>query len=327
MDDPESEANFDRVACALPDPTSPELCRAYEARFGTLGKVLFPRLFHWVVDDMDGLQDAMFGENELTIVHRSAWSDWGPGVGETVATEDQSSAVVTSWRPSRWRVKCTKGKMVEWSLAQLKEGRKRHSSNEQAAQNAAALAAELIAMEEIEMASSDKGKRKKGKSSSGANKSESHCNVTRAADLSAANAEHAAANDAQAAPTSKSAKKRNRKKKKNGKVTSGEAAPAESDGIGGVTELAEAVASVKLSPGHASTPAGKKGGQSANGKQQGEGANLDDEDMCVICLEGEKTHLLVPCGHQCLCAGCADGFNGLCPLCRTQVMMSVQVFR
>ena len=39
---------------------------------------------------------------------------------------------------------------------------------------------------------------------------------------------------------------------------------------------------------------GKKGGQSTKGKQQGEGANLDDEEMCVICLEGEKTHLLTP---------------------------------
>jgi len=48
-------------------------------------------------------------------------------------------------------------------------------------------------------------------------------------------------------------------------------------------------------------------------------ADSDDDDvMCVICLDGEKSHLLAPCGHRCLCKGCAETikFPFPCPMCR-----------
>jgi len=43
-----------------------------------------------------------------------------------------------------------------------------------------------------------------------------------------------------------------------------------------------------------------------------------DEGLCVICLDREKTHLIVPCGHKCLCAMCGDLVvrEGTCPICR-----------
>lgn len=26
-----------------------------------------------------------------------------------------------------------------------------------------------------------------------------------------------------------------------------------------------------------------------------------DEDLCAICMENEKTHIVIPCGHECIC--------------------------
>ena len=54
-------------------------------------------------------------------------------------------------------------------------------------------------------------------------------------------------------------------------------------------------------------------------------------DLCVICLEGEKDHLVIGCGHKIMCKACADCFNQTslvhgsdeepvpvkyCPMCR-----------
>ena len=35
----------------------------------------------------------------------------------------------------------------------------------------------------------------------------------------------------------------------------------------------------------------------------------DDAALCVVCLEGARTHVLVPCGHRCLCEGCAGRYE------------------
>ena len=53
-----------------------------------------------------------------------------------------------------------------------------------------------------------------------------------------------------------------------------------------------------------------------------------DEDIhCVICLEKKRTHVLVPCGHLCLCADCASNTApGSCPLCREACTMAVKVY-
>ena len=52
-----------------------------------------------------------------------------------------------------------------------------------------------------------------------------------------------------------------------------------------------------------------------------------ENKLCVVCFEQPKSHACVPCGHQCLCAGCAANprVNKICPLCRTPVQMVMKV--
>ena len=54
----------------------------------------------------------------------------------------------------------------------------------------------------------------------------------------------------------------------------------------------------------------------------------EDEKLCSICMEGEKTHACLPCGHRCLCASCAEPSLKLetCPICRVPVLMCARIF-
>ena len=55
-----------------------------------------------------------------------------------------------------------------------------------------------------------------------------------------------------------------------------------------------------------------------------EGETRDDEPPgeverdCVVCLDGEATHILAPCGHRCVCAVCSAHVTE-CPLCRASI--------
>lgn len=52
-----------------------------------------------------------------------------------------------------------------------------------------------------------------------------------------------------------------------------------------------------------------------------------DQKLCVVCLEHSSTHVLVPCGHQCLCQKCALNIApGLCPMCREPSIMAIMVY-
>jgi len=56
-------------------------------------------------------------------------------------------------------------------------------------------------------------------------------------------------------------------------------------------------------------------------------AEHDDEleCTCVVCLDGPKSHILFPCGHQCLCEKCAELIN-ICPVCRKKVANKCKVY-
>jgi hypothetical protein len=50
---------------------------------------------------------------------------------------------------------------------------------------------------------------------------------------------------------------------------------------------------------------------------------------CCVCMEGRKSHSFVPCGHLCVCSGCADGIMSAskeCPMCRQVSMLCMRVF-
>jgi hypothetical protein len=64
----------------------------------------------------------------------------------------------------------------------------------------------------------------------------------------------------------------------------------------------------------------------------GSGTSQPDagETMCVVCMDAPKDHLIVPCGHQCVCARCAEQLTNTrtptCPVCREPIQQTVKVF-
>ena len=53
-------------------------------------------------------------------------------------------------------------------------------------------------------------------------------------------------------------------------------------------------------------------------------STIGGQTTCVVCFANPKTHIAVPCGHQCVCAQCSAEIqqkNGVCPYCRETVMM------
>jgi serine/threonine protein kinase len=51
------------------------------------------------------------------------------------------------------------------------------------------------------------------------------------------------------------------------------------------------------------------------------------ETLCCVCMEEERTHAMVPCGHRCACASCAAVLVdvGECPLCRSSIQAVMKV--
>jgi hypothetical protein len=55
-----------------------------------------------------------------------------------------------------------------------------------------------------------------------------------------------------------------------------------------------------------------------------------EEELCVMCLDARKDHIILPCGHQCVCKGCAEQLTRTktptCPLCRRAIRETTRVF-
>ena len=51
----------------------------------------------------------------------------------------------------------------------------------------------------------------------------------------------------------------------------------------------------------------------------------EDANRCVVCMEEQRTHILIPCGHWCLCEEHAQGMRE-CPVCRGKVASNHRVF-
>jgi len=65
------------------------------------------------------------------------------------------------------------------------------------------------------------------------------------------------------------------------------------------------------------------------GDTKRDGELISEEKRCVVCLEAEKTHVFIPCGHLCACAKCSTELmktEGTCPMCRRQIQSKVRVY-
>jgi hypothetical protein len=49
-----------------------------------------------------------------------------------------------------------------------------------------------------------------------------------------------------------------------------------------------------------------------------------------VCFDAPKDHIIVPCGHQCVCARCAEQLTNTrtptCPVCREPIQQTMKVF-
>jgi len=63
-----------------------------------------------------------------------------------------------------------------------------------------------------------------------------------------------------------------------------------------------------------------------------EQANTDrqkqlESKLCCICLQNERTTLILPCRHMCLCSSCGeDDRLAKCPICRTSIDSMMEIF-
>lgn len=64
-------------------------------------------------------------------------------------------------------------------------------------------------------------------------------------------------------------------------------------------------------------------------KTQTEDSSSDDDRTCVVCMDGERTHAFVPCGHLILCSLCAKKGRFLdktqCPVCCTECSGTLKI--
>ncbi|KAL0489590.1 baculoviral IAP repeat-containing protein [Acrasis kona] len=62
--------------------------------------------------------------------------------------------------------------------------------------------------------------------------------------------------------------------------------------------------------------------------KQPESNDVSEDVECVVCMENNKSHLCVPCGHYALCKECAPIIisSKMCPICRSEVTNCIQVF-
>jgi hypothetical protein len=55
------------------------------------------------------------------------------------------------------------------------------------------------------------------------------------------------------------------------------------------------------------------------------------QSECCVCLDEAKSHAFVPCGHLCVCAGCAESIMSSlkkeCPSCRGPAAQVVKIFQ
>ena len=92
-------------------------------------------------------------------------------------------------------------------------------------------------------------------------------------------------------------------------------------------ELQEAIAR-SLNAGNKGRGGRRVGGRGGRGKPAPlpPPPPMDDESMCVVCLDEVRAMVVVPCGHRCLCFSCGKQPPAQCPLCRGPATSVIRVF-
>ena len=62
-------------------------------------------------------------------------------------------------------------------------------------------------------------------------------------------------------------------------------------------------------------------------KQQEKEVEEEADDECVICMNGQVTHVNVPCGHFAYCADCVPKKPDKCPMCRMPLTQVMKVYK
>ena len=57
---------------------------------------------------------------------------------------------------------------------------------------------------------------------------------------------------------------------------------------------------------------------------------VEEEVLCVVCMDAPKQHSILPCGHQCVCEACAQQLTQksppTCPVCRALIQGTTRVY-
>lgn len=59
-------------------------------------------------------------------------------------------------------------------------------------------------------------------------------------------------------------------------------------------------------------------------------AETDDATLCCVCMDAQRSHVAVPCGHQCVCGQCGASVLKrcpICPMCRVDVKCFIKVYK
>ena len=71
------------------------------------------------------------------------------------------------------------------------------------------------------------------------------------------------------------------------------------------------------------------GGESKDDSNGAAGGMGEETGECVVCMDEENTHTFVPCGHKCVCEGCALAIMQIaaeCPTCRGEAREAIPVY-
>jgi hypothetical protein len=108
------------------------------------------------------------------------------------------------------------------------------------------------------------------------------------------------------------------------------AAAAERARVVAAAEVAEAVKRQKLEEELTALALRTQQVQAELGSGSGTPHSDAEETQCVVCFDAPKDHIIVPCGHMCVCEACAEQLTNtrtpMCPVCRGPIRETMKVF-